>query len=92
MDLPPPLVPIVGARWGDEIHVHVVSIERVEAPVKCSSWYSQSPHAGVAQPARRTHQMMGSGIGRPVIHSSREFPATDRRAGAATPFDRSSGD
>eukprot|EP01047_Picozoa_sp_COSAG01_P051001 COSAG01_NODE_5212_length_4407_cov_3.380919_1_plen_70_part_00 len=31
------------------------------------------------QPARRTHQMMGSGIGRPVIHSSREFPAADRR-------------
>eukprot|EP01047_Picozoa_sp_COSAG01_P096980 COSAG01_NODE_27381_length_687_cov_1.042517_1_plen_64_part_10 len=25
----------------------------------------QSPHAGVAQPTRKTHQLMGFGIGRP---------------------------
>ncbi len=49
-------------------------------------------HAGVAQPARKTHPQVGFRIGRPVIYNSRKFPAADRRAGAATPFDRSSGD
>jgi hypothetical protein len=35
------------------------------------------PIPGVAQPARRTHPrvVLGSGIGRPGSHSSRNFPA-----------------
>ena len=50
-----------------------------------TAWPAQSPHAGVAQPARRTHQLVGSGIGRPVIYSSRKCPAADSRAATATP-------
>jgi|EP01047_Picozoa_sp_COSAG01_P002628 hypothetical protein len=54
-------------------------------PYHVQLYLPQSPHAGVAQPGRRTHQLVGSGIRRPVIYSSRKFPAADSRAATANP-------